>query len=173
MNLLDIIIAVIILFCLIRGVFRGMVKEVSSIIGVLAGFYIGYIYYSRLSSYLKQWISDPAYLDILSFIILFLVVFLAIAILGVVIKYLLNIAFLGWTDRFGGAVLGFMKGVLIVSSLLVAFTAFLPRGSAFIEESKLAPYSTMLSEKMVSVISHDMKSKYLEKLKELKKVWKK
>jgi membrane protein required for colicin V production len=172
MNLLDIIIAVIFLFCLIRGIFRGMVKEVSSIIGVLGGFYAGYTYYPQVSSFLSRWFDNFNYLDTFSFMILFFGVFLFIAILGVIIKYLLNIAFLGWIDRFGGAILGSMKGVLIVSSLLVAFTAFLPKGSNFIKESQLAPYSTLLSGKMASLVSPEMKDKYAEKSKELKKIWK-
>ena len=172
MNLLDIIIAAIILFCLIRGIFRGMVKEVSSIIGVLGGFYSGYTYYPIVSDYLREWIKNPAYLDILSFLLLFFGVFFLIAILGVIIKYLLNISSLGWTDRIGGVLLGSMKGLLIVSSLLVALTAFLPKGSTFIKESKLAPYSIVVSEKLSELISQDMKNKYAEKSKELKKIWK-
>lgn len=172
MNLLDIIIAVIILFCLVRGIFRGMVKEVSSIIGVLGGFYAGYTYYPQVADYLRAWAGDFAYIDTVSFLILFFGIFMLIAVLGVIIKYLLNIAFLGWADRLGGALLGSMKGLLIVSSLLVAFTAFLPKGSTFITESKLAPYSTLLSEKMALIISQDMKRNYAEKSKELKKIWK-
>jgi len=39
MNALDVVIAVIVGFCLIRGIFRGLIKELSSIIGVFAGFY--------------------------------------------------------------------------------------------------------------------------------------
>lgn len=172
MNLLDLIIAVIILFCLIRGTFRGMVKEVSSIIGVLGGFYAGFTFYPQVSDFFNQWIHNPNYLDTISFLILFFGVFFIIAILGVVLKYLLNIAFLGWIDRIGGAALGSMKGVLIISSLLVAFTAFLPKGSNFIKESKLAPYSTLLSERMALLVSQEMKHKYAEKSRELKKIWK-
>ncbi len=172
MNLLDIIITIIVIFCLVRGIFRGMVKEISSIIGVLGGFYAGYTYYPMVSEYLKEWIQNPAYLNIISFLILFFGVFILIAILGVIIKYLLNISSLGWTDRIGGVVLGSIKGLLIVSSLLVALTAFLPKGSTFIKESKLAPYSIILSEKLSVLISQDMKHKYAEKSKELKKIWK-
>jgi membrane protein required for colicin V production len=107
-----------------------------------------------------------------SFLLIFFIVLILIATLGVIIKYLLNITSLGWSDRLGGALLGSLKGVLIVSSLLVVFTAFLPKGSAFIKESILAPYSTVLSEKMASIVSKDMKHKYAVKSKELKKIWK-
>ena len=44
MNYLDIIIVVILSYCVIRGVFRGLIKELSSIIGVFGGFYAAYTY---------------------------------------------------------------------------------------------------------------------------------
>ena len=39
MNILDILIAVIVGFCLVRGIFRGIIKELTSIVGVVAGFF--------------------------------------------------------------------------------------------------------------------------------------
>jgi membrane protein required for colicin V production len=172
MNPLDILIIVIVGFCLIRGIFRGLIKELSSIVGVLSGFYGAYTYYPVVAKLLSQWISDTGYLNILSFLILFCGVFLLISILGVVIKYLLNIAFLGWVDRICGAGFGVMKGVLIVSVLLVTFTAFLPKGAPIIKNSLLAPYVTMISENMAKVVSKDMKRQFSTKIEELKKVWK-
>ena len=40
MNILDILIVVIVGFCLVRGIFRGIVKEITSIIGVFVGFFL-------------------------------------------------------------------------------------------------------------------------------------
>ncbi|MBW2176094.1 MAG: CvpA family protein, partial [Deltaproteobacteria bacterium] len=42
MTILDVLMIVIVGFCLIRGVFRGLIKEISSIIGVFAGYYAAY-----------------------------------------------------------------------------------------------------------------------------------
>jgi membrane protein required for colicin V production len=173
MNLLDIIIAVIVVFCLIRGVFRGLVKEISSVIGVLVGFYAGYTYYPLVTKYLKAWINPSAYLNIIAFLLLFGAVFILISIMGVIIKYLLNIAFLGWIDRVGGALFGASKGILIVSVLLLALTAFLPKGAALVKDSRLAPYGSAISEQMSKLVSYDMKSQFIEKSKELKKNWNK
>ena len=137
MNSLDILITVIVGFCLIRGIFRGLVKELSSIMGVFAGFYFAYTYYPLVAKPLSRWISNTGYLNILSFLIVFCGLFLIISILGIVIKYLLKITFLGWVDRICGAGFGFMKGILIVSVLLVVFTAFLPKGAPILKNSLL------------------------------------
>jgi membrane protein required for colicin V production len=127
----------------------------------------------KLAKLLSKWISDTGYLNILSFLLIFCGVFIIISVLGVVIKYLLNIAFLGWADRICGAGFGLMKGVLIVSVVLITLTAFLPKGSPLIKKSHLAPHVTMVSETMAKVTSEDMKNQFADKMSELKDVWRK
>ena len=75
MNALDITICIIGGFCLVRGLFRGIIKEVTSIVGVFVGFYGAYSYYPLLARWLSQIISDKSYLYIISFLIAFSVVF--------------------------------------------------------------------------------------------------
>ena len=173
MNFFDILVIVILGYCLIRGVFRGLIKELSSIIGVLGGFYAAFTYYMLVAKLLSKWITNTGYLNILSFLIIFCGVFLIISILGVIINYLLKIAFLGWLDRILGSVFGAMKGILIVSVLLIAFTAFLPKGTPVIKDSLLSPYVTLVSEKIAKVVSKDMKHAFSAKIKTIKKAWKK
>jgi membrane protein required for colicin V production len=173
MNFFDIIIIIILSFCVIRGVFRGLIKELSSIIGVLGGFYAAYSYYMVLAKPLSRWISNTAYLNILSFLIIFCGILIIISILGVLIKYVLKIAFLGWVDRICGAGFGIIKGILIASVLLITLTSFLPRNAPVVKNSFLAPHVTMVSEKMAKVVSSDMKQKFVAKIASLKKAWQK
>lgn len=172
MNLFDIIVVIILGYCIIRGIFRGLVKEVASIIGVLGGFYAAYTYYPLVAKPLSKWIVDTGYLNILSFLIIFCGIFLVISILGVIINYILKIAFLGWFDRFCGALFGTVKGILIVSVLLIALTSFLPKGTPVVKDSFLAPRVTLVSEKMAKVVSKDMKHAFEAKIKDLKAAWK-
>jgi membrane protein required for colicin V production len=172
-NFFDIIVIVILGYCLIRGVFRGLIKELSSIIGVLGGFYAAFTYYMLLAKPLSKWITNTGYLNILSFLIIFCGVFIIISILGVIINYLLKIAFLSWLDRILGSVFGAMKGILIVSVLLIALTAFLPKGTPVIKDSLLSPYVTLVSEKIAKVVSKDMKHAFSAKIATIKRAWKK
>ncbi len=173
MNPLDVVIVVIIAFTLIRGIFRGLVKEVASIIGVFAGYYAAYTYYKPTGKYLSQWIGNPSYLDILSFILLFCGSFIAISLLGILLKNLLRIAFLGWVNKLGGAAFGFLKGMLIITVLLVALTTFMPKGSPLVSKSQLYPHVTMLSEVMIKFVPPEMRKMFDDKIKELKKTWNK
>jgi membrane protein required for colicin V production len=173
MNPFDIVVVIILSYCLIRGLFRGLVKEISSIVGVLAGFYSAYSYYPLVAHRLDQWISNPAYLNILSFLLIFFLVFLIISILGVIIKYLMNITFMGWVDRICGAGFGIVKAILIAAILLVALTAFLPGNAPIIRESLTAPHIMHISENMSKIVSKDMKEQFSVKIRELKKAWEK
>ncbi len=171
MNPFDIVVVVIVGFCLIRGLFRGLIKELASVVAVLAGFYAAYTYYPRIAELLTRWMANGAYRNILSFLLIFCMVFLVISIFGVIIKYLLKIAFLGWVDRFCGMGIGLVKGLLIVSILLVMLTAFLPKGAPVLKKSLTAPYVVAVSREMSKVIPRDMKRSFDDKLKAFIKAW--
>ena len=172
MNPFDIITVVILGYSLVRGLFRGLVKELSSIVGVLVGFWAAYTYYTLLAEFLHGFIRDRAYLNILSFLILFCSVLVAVNVLGIILKYILNIAFLGWVDRLGGIGFGIVKGLLVVSVLFITLTAFLPRGTPLIGNSLLAPYVSRISEEMARVVSREMKQEFRVKLGDFKRAWK-
>ena len=171
MNAFDIIVVVILGYSLIRGLFRGLVKELASIIGVLGGFFAAYSFYSAGASYLSRLVSNPAYRNILAFLIIFSAVVILVNVLAIIIKYLLKIVFLGWLDRLGGFGFGVVKGVLIVSVIFLALTAFLPKGTPLIRDSLTAPYISVISEKLAILVSSEIKSEFSAKLEALKKVW--
>lgn len=173
MNALDIVIGVVLIYCLVRGIFRGLIEEVSSVVGVLGGFYGAFTYYPDAARLLGRWIANTAYASILGFLIIFTLVIVLVGILGIIIKYLMNIASLGWSDRILGSLIGAAKGVLIVSVLLVALTAFLPKGTPVLQKSLLAPHATRISETLAMVVSKDMKAQFDTNMKVLKDTWKK
>jgi membrane protein required for colicin V production len=144
-----------------------------SLIGVLGGFYAAYTYYMVIAKPLSRWIDNTGYLNILSFLVIFCFVFIIISILGIIIHYILNIAFLGWVDRICGAVFGTMKGILIASVLLITLTAFLPKGTPVIKDSILSPHVALVAGKMVKVAPKNMRHAFFTKITESKKAWKK
>jgi membrane protein required for colicin V production len=171
MNLLDGVLIVILGYCLIRGIFRGLIKEASAIIGVLGGYYAAYTYYPSVAHLLAHWISNSGYLNIISFLLLFMVVFWIVSIAGVVLKYLMNIAFLGWTDRICGALFGALKAMLINLVLILVLTTFLPRNAHIIKESRGAHGLLRFSAYLVKVAPKEMKESFEAKMKALNKSW--
>lgn len=173
MNIFDIIVAVILSFCLIRGFLIGMVRQVSSIVGVLAGFFAGIRYYSLLTGYLKGWIDTAGYRDIAAFMIIFCAVFAVVILLAWVIHYLMKVSKVGWLDRTLGVIFGAVKAILVASILLIALTTFLPPEVTIIEKSRLARYLTPVSEKITLVVTDKVKSKYDKNIDKYLKNWKK
>jgi membrane protein required for colicin V production len=173
MNLLDVIILIIIGFCLVRGIFRGVIQEISSIIGVVAGFYAAYTYYPRLEPAIKNAIPDAAHLKIVAFLILFCGVFVAVSLLGLLIKKLMKLVFMGWLDRVSGAGFGVLKGILIVSVLLLALTSFLPAQSRLLKHSVLAPHIMKIPETLSRVTPESMQKEFKSNIKEIEAFWKK
>ncbi|GBC63714.1 colicin V production protein [Desulfonema ishimotonii] len=171
MNALDILMVAILCYSLIMGCFRGLIRELTAIAGVLGGFFIGYTYYKEVARVFSRWLSDPVYLKILGFMALFCTVFIIAGLVGILLKYFVETAFGKGFDRTCGAGFGLIKGWLIISVLLVVLVAFLPRNAPVMRESRLAPYVTRLSEKMAAVVPWEMKREFRDRLSQLKQAW--
>lgn len=173
MNAFDIAIIVIISFCLIRGLFKGLIGEISGIIGVVAGFYGGYTYYPLITVYGEKWIENPGIRDLSAFFLLFCVILIIVSLISVLIRNILKLVFLGWVDRTFGLIFGAAKGILIVSVLFIMMTTFLPKSPDIITDSKLSPYVARVSKTMTVFVSKNSRQDLLKQFEGIKKAWKK
>lgn len=170
MNGFDMIIIVVLVYCIIRGVFRGFVREVASIVGLLAGFYTAYNFYGTVAPLLSGWIKDPGYAALTGFLLLFCGVFLAVTVIGILIRFIMKMALLGVLDRIIGALFGALKGVLIISLLFFLLVRFLPpKGASIVHKSRLSPFANAISADIVRLIPRDMREGFVNRLDELKK----
>lgn len=172
MNPFDIAIIVLMGYTVIRGIFRGFIREVAGIIGLLAGFYAAYGYHGHLSPMLQRWITDPAYRDITAFMILFCGVMLVVIGLGMLLRLIVKMMLLGVLDRIFGAVFGGVKGALIVSLILVVLINFLPSGgAALIKESRLAPAVNAVSREVVRLIPESARESFNSRMLAVREEW--
>ncbi len=172
MNPFDMMIVVVLVYCIVRGIFRGLIREVASIVGLVAGFYVAYSYHSALGPLFAKWITTPAYLHITCFIILFCSVFLMIVLAGMLVRFFIRLVLLGVVDRIFGGVFGVLKAVLIVSFAYILLVTFLPAGgSALVRESTLAPQINRISSGMIRLAPADVRTSWQQKLSDLKQKW--
>lgn len=171
MNLFDLAILAILCFCLIRGVFIGIIRGLFSVAGILVGFFGASAFYREVAESLLYWIPNASHFNLLSFLSIFFGFLFTISILGVIVNYLLKIEFLSWMKRILGAVIGIIQGILFVSVLLLTLTAFLPKGAPIIKNSLFSSYFISVSEKMSKIVSKDMRHKYVAKIGEYKTSW--
>jgi membrane protein required for colicin V production len=171
-NLFDVLILGIVNFCLIRGIFRGLIKEGIALIGVFIGFCAASSYYAWIAELLSHWFSNDPYLRMVGFLSVFLGIVIITNILIPTIKYMLGLDFIWSVDKSFGGSLGITKGFLVSCIALIIFTAFLPKGSSIIAESKLSRHMTPLFEKLVLLTPKEMQHDFFEKIEGYKKAWK-
>lgn len=173
MTLFDFCVAGIVGACLVFGGFRGLIREVSGIIGVVAGFYGANTYFPLLMPYIEPWITSQDLRKLACFFVLFVLILLAVGLVAWVIRKLLKLVFLGWVDRIFGAVFGAAKGVLVVTVLFIMATTFIPGSKAFFAESKTAPYLARVADALTVFVSRNIKKDFNHHLEGMKKTWKK
>ncbi|MBF0303636.1 MAG: CvpA family protein [Desulfamplus sp.] len=177
MNGFDIFIVIVVSFGLLRGFFRGFIREIASIIGVVAGFYGAYTYYKLLSVYLNPLVNDwgfnnwETYGNIASFFILFFGILALTSLIANIIKYLLKLVFLAWIDKLFGMIFGAIKGILLSAVVLTVLTAFLPNQPEFITKSILAPYVINITEMSAIFIPKDLKGNLKTNIERIKEIW--
>ncbi len=167
MNPLDITIIIILGYCVTRGLFRGLIKELTAIIALFIGFHAAYNYYPLLSKQLAVWAPNFQYLKITSFLIIFFVVVIIVNLIGMIIKYIINFVFLGWIDKIFGVIFGVLKAGLLIVILAAVITAFIPKGSIFVSESLIFPHISIASKQLIKLIPENMKSNLEVMIKEL------
>ena len=119
MNYLDIIVAVPLLYGLIKGFSNGLVKEVASLLALFIGVYVAINFSEYLEpKFINILDGSQEFVPVFAFVVLFLVSVLCIKILGFFIDKLTKVLALGIFSRIFGAVFGFSKVVVIFSFLL-------------------------------------------------------
>lgn len=172
MNGFDVLVLVIILFCMIMGYFKGLIREVSGIIGVVVGFYGANTYYQILTPHLETLVETPGVRSLICFLVLFCGILILIGLLAALIRKLLRLVFLGWVDRFFGLVFGTAKGGLIVSVLFIMMMTFIPDNAQFLSGSKTVPYVSRVANAMTLFLSQNMKTDFSKHLEGIKANWK-
>jgi membrane protein required for colicin V production len=171
-NLFDWLLVAILAYSTIRAFLRGIVLEIFSLIGLIAGILIASWYYQALAVPLGRLLGrsfkTPATVcNIVSFLCIALGVMLLVALAARLVRRSAQAIGLGFFDRLLGAVFGFARGCLIGVSLLMAITAFLPH-SAWISNSRLTPYFLDAVHAVSFVVPLPLQQKLLDGIADLK-----
>lgn len=127
MNLLDVIIAIPLLWGAYRGFKRGLIFETLMIIGLIIGLYAAFKFSSLVQGLLKNVVSEnSAILPFLSFALVFAAVLLIMILFAKFLEGILKIASLNLFNQIAGALLGIFKFGLVVSVVLWSFKALEP-----------------------------------------------
>ncbi|HHS13373.1 MAG TPA: CvpA family protein [bacterium] len=136
MNTIDITILVIIGFFAVKGLFKGVFLETFTLMGLLLGCVLALRGMGVPASFIQRIIAMPNLLaSTLGFILILMGVVVLFRILGGIIKKLAHWSLLGWIDRAGGFIIGFFKGTL-VASLLILLISLIPMSEELAAEQR-------------------------------------
>jgi uncharacterized membrane protein required for colicin V production len=148
------------LFCTVRGVFRGPVVELFSIVGTLCGLVVAGRLYLSLSAFIPAGVATAQLRRVAVFLLVLALVYVLLSIVGVITRYLLQLHRKGWLIRLSGASLGMCKGVLLVAVLLIPLIAFFPQKAVWFGRGTIFAYEERLSETIVRAVPGEMKERF-------------
>ena len=124
MNTVDIVLALILLYGLVRGFFRGLLAEIASLVGIVAGIY-GAIHFSYiLSDFFSENMNwDSEYVNLIAFAITFVLIVFLISLAGKILTKMAGFAALGIVNKLLGAGFGLLKMAFIASVIIMFFSA--------------------------------------------------
>lgn len=155
MNFLDIILICVAAIFLIRGLFRGLVQEVLSLVAVILAIYLASNFQHLIVPHLEIYINSEMTVNGLAYVILFFGTLIVFWLLAKVLRSVLDITLLGWVDRLAGGIFGAIEGALIGLVLLMFLQSFAPE-SAWLKDSQIAPRSRHLVELVGDLASDSM-----------------
>ena len=137
MNTLDIVLIAILALVALRGLSRGLIQEMLSLIALIAALFVASNYNQRLEPFLRNYLSGETTIHVASYIILFVGTMLVIRIVARLLSGALDVSLLGWLNHGAGGVFGLAEGALVGLIILWGMATFLPN-SALLQESKIA-----------------------------------
>lgn len=146
MSWFDLLIVAVMAISTVSAFVRGFFLEVFSLAGLFVGLIVASEEYGPVARWLQRWagkwISSTAtrqdVADLVAFLLLSLGVMLLATLVGRLLRGAARQIGLGFLDRILGAGLGFIKGCVVITLVVMAVTAFLPQAD-FVKRSRLAP----------------------------------
>ncbi len=135
MNYFDIVIGIILLIAIIKGLKNGLIIEFASLAALVLGV-LGAIKFSDLTEgWLLQHFTNN-YIGIISFLVTFAIIVVAVHLVAKVVDKLVQAVALGLINRIFGAAFSFVKYGFILSILIAIFTSFDKTFNLIPEETK-------------------------------------
>jgi membrane protein required for colicin V production len=120
MNYIDVIILVLLVYAVYRGITRGLVLQLASLVALIAGIFFALKFSGFTARYLvKHWAFEYEYLYMVSLAITFIIVFIMISILGNLLDKVVQNTQLSFINKLAGAIFNMCKVILIAGVLLL------------------------------------------------------
>jgi len=145
-NQVDIVILIVTVLSSAFGLWRGLIKEVLSLLTWIAALLVSRVYSEPLAGLMTGMIENDGIRYVSAFAMLFVLVMLLGTFLNFLMSKLLNVTGLKLVDRLLGAAFGVARGVIIVLVILFITSMFVSETELW-QQSQLIPYGMTMIEK--------------------------
>ena len=122
---IDLIVIVVLLYAFLKGFSNGLVNELASFLGLLIGAIISYSFSDDLSKIIDDYVEiDGQILNILSFILLFILTSFLFTIAGKYMTKLIKYISLGTINRLLGGIFSSLKFLIVIVSISMVINYF-------------------------------------------------
>jgi membrane protein required for colicin V production len=155
-NQVDLVILIITVLSSAFGLWRGLIKEVLSLLTWIAALLVSRVYSEPLAGLMTGMIENNGIRYVSAFALLFVIVMMFGTFLNFLMSKLLKVTGLKLADRLLGAGFGVARGVIIVLVIMFITSMFVSETQLW-QQSQLVPYGMDLIEKS-QVFIGDMNS---------------
>jgi membrane protein required for colicin V production len=152
MSTLDGIVIIILMVFLIRGIWVGFIRQIASILSLALGFIVAGRHYGDYAHLVSPYISNQQVGFFVTYLVIFLLVFGAVILGGLLLKKVMSISMLGWFDKTLGAFLGAGTGVCLCCLVFMGVGIFISGASPFFTRSVFFPYLDQASQFMLKIV---------------------
>ena len=153
MAIFDILLIIVVVFSLIYSIFKGMTREIFSLLSLVAGYIVAVRYKGVGAEWLGQYITNDTAARLISFGLLFMITAAIVSVVGWYVKKLIHSSgALSGLDRFFGAIFGVVKGVFIMVLLMFPLQLFPSVEKDITEDSVFAPHLKTLSNDLADAL---------------------
>ncbi len=163
MTAADWVICVVVLLNVITAAMQGFFSEALTMAGLVVGYIVAAWKYRSIALWLESFLKNEWLAEILGFLIIFFAIVLLFGLAARVARWLMKQSGLSGLDRFLGALLGLLKGGLMVAVILMGMTAFTPT-SKLLENSQLAPYFLVVGRAAIWVAPSELRARFFQGL---------
>ncbi|MGH9432318.1 MAG: CvpA family protein, partial [Terriglobia bacterium] len=158
-NWLDWVLAVVVIVSVVSAVRKGIIGEIVSLATLIVGLIVAAAFYTRAAVWFQDFAKSKDVALALGFLLLFLGVLAAGALIAWVVQKLVKKAGLQWFDRFMGAIFGLVRGIVIDCVILMVMMAFAIKTQA-VSRSALAPYVSTGARGLALVMPRDLRAQF-------------
>jgi membrane protein required for colicin V production len=163
MSFADWIILIVVAASAAEAARSGFFQEAFHLAGLVFGYLLAAWKYRQLAEWFESFLKSQPAAEIFAFLAIFMGVLIIAGIAGRIARWAMKESGLSIVDRIFGAVIGLLKGGLIVAVVLMSMTAFAPT-STWLENSQLAPYFLVLGRAAIWVAPAELRARFYQGL---------